>query len=129
MASYRYLIIAGVLMILLGIARGIGGTTLLAHGATSDPAIEASTTAIILVGAVLVLLGIFLIAAALGVMRGNIRSWRLGIVLTVAFVIDAAVNGAVLYGRPGAGGTLANVIAAVLIVTFLMLGRGALRKA
>jgi len=42
-------------------------------------------------------------------------------------MIDGAINGYLLYGRPGDRGTIVNVIAAALILTSLHFGKCALR--
>ena len=123
-----YLIIGGVLMILLGLARGLGGLALLTHGAAADPKIQATDSAVSTVGVILLLLGLALIAAAVGVFRRLHSFWFVGVICTVAFVADGAINGFVLYGRPGGQGTIVNVIAAALILACLLLGKNALRS-
>jgi hypothetical protein len=54
--------------------------------------------------------------------------WILGIAATVPFVIDGAINGYFLFGRPGEGGTIANIVAAILIIGCLWVGRSAFAK-
>jgi len=66
--------------------------------------------------------------SAVGVFRGLRSFWMAGIICTVAFVIDGAINGYVLYGHPGDRGTAVNVIAAALILTCLLAGKAALRR-
>jgi len=112
-------------MALLGLARGAGGVVLLSRRSAADTNIHAPSGAIIAVGAALLLLGLVLTVSAVGVFRGQRRFWRLGIICTIAFVVDGGINGAVLYGRPGDGGTIANVIVAALILACLFLGKGA----
>lgn len=125
----RYaLIVAGILMLLLGIARGAGGVVLLVKGAAADPRIHAGGPIVAVVGLILTLLGAGLVAAAIGVLRSGSRSWRWGGWLVVAFVLDGVLNGAVLYGQPGEEGTGVNVLAALLILMFLYLGRGRLGR-
>jgi len=128
MKGRAFLVIGGVLMGLLGIVRGGGGLILIVQGAATDPKIKASESATIAVGAFLLVLGIALVVAAFGVLRR--RPWALlaGIALTIAFVVDGAINGYVLFGRPGDQGTLMNVIAAVLILVFLVIGRSELKR-
>jgi hypothetical protein len=125
----RYaLIVGGVLMFLLGLARGAGGVILLIKGPAADPGIHAGGPAVAVVALILTVLGAGLVAAAVGVLRAASRAWRWGIGLVVAFVLDGAVNGAVLYGRPGDAGTAVNVLAALLILLFLFLGRKRLNR-
>ena len=128
MQRHWYLIIGSVLMILLGLARGLGGLALLTQGAAADPNIQATGSAVSTVGVVLLLLGLALVAAAIGVCRRLHSFWLVGVICTVAFVADGAINGYVLYGRPGAQGTIVNVVAAALILTCLLLGKSALRN-
>ncbi len=91
----------------------MGGLVLILQGAS----------AVLTVGLFLLLLGLVLITSAVGVFRRRTFFWRLGIGGTVAFVVDGAINGFVLYGQPGDRGTLVNVVAAVLILACLLVGR------
>jgi len=127
MRARRILTIGGVLMALLGLARGTGGLVLLNQGAAADSRIQAAAPAVSIVGAFLLLLGLALVVAAVGVFRRLRRFWLLGIFCTVGFVIDGAINGYVLYGRPGDRGTIVNVIVAALILACLLFGKEALR--
>ncbi|NCQ33552.1 hypothetical protein GW813_00470 [bacterium] len=125
--SRRIPLIAGaVLMILLGLARGIGGLVLLVRGSAADPNIQAPEAAVTVLAAVLVALGGALVVAAVGILRRSRRAWFLGIGLVVAFVLDGAVNGYVFFGHPGDRGTGVNLLAAVLILLGLGLGHRAL---
>jgi hypothetical protein len=117
-----------VLAILLGLVRAAGGVALLATGPGLDPAIRAAPSATAIVGSVLLLLGAALVVAGIGLLGRRPSAWPWTIAGLVAFVIDGAVNGWVLYGRPGDGGTLANAVAATLIATILFAGRGAVRR-
>lgn len=123
-----FLISGGVLMILLGLARGTGGFVLLTKGAATDPNIQATGSAISILGILLLLLGLALVVAAVGVLRRLHSFWLVGAICTAAFVVDGAINGYVLYGRPGDQGTIVNVIAAALILTCLLFGKDALRN-
>jgi hypothetical protein len=115
-------------MVLLGVARGAGGLVLVSRGAAVDSNIQATAAAVTTVGTVLLVLGLVHVVAAVGVFRRLRWAWLLGIISTVAFVIDGAINGSLLYGRPGDRGTVVNVLVAVLITTCLFLGRSALRQ-
>lgn len=127
MHKQRYLIVGGILMIVLGLARGGGGVVLLTRGAVVDPGIHAAGPTVAAVGAILLLLGLALVVAAIGVLRRRRPFWLLGGVCTIAFVVDGAINGYLLYGRPGDKGTVVNLVAAALILGCLLLGKGALR--
>jgi len=120
------LMIGGILLILLGIARGSGGVILLLQGPAADPRIRASHFAVAILGALLAVLGLGLIASGVGVLRRRRRGWVWGVSLVVAFVMDGLANGYVFFGRPGDRGTVANLLAAALILACLYLGRRAL---
>ena len=126
MKGLRALKFSAVLMAMLGLARAAGGLVLLTRGAAADPDIHASGSTVAAVGAVLVALGLILVAAAIGVHRRRPLFWRAGIACTIAFVIDGAINGALLYGKPGDQGTVVNVFVAAIIVAYLFRGRSAL---
>jgi hypothetical protein len=117
----------GILMVLLGLARGAGGLALLVRGPAADPRIRAGSLAVLVAGVLLVLLGVSLVVAGVGTVRRRRAFRAAGIVLTVLFVVDGLVNGVMLYGRPGIGGTLANVVVALVILACLGAGKGALR--
>lgn len=120
------LLLGGVMMILLGIARGAGGAILLVQGPAADPAIQASRSAVVVLGGLLTALGVGLVGSAVGVLRRRRRAWHWGTWLVVAFVIDGLVNGYVFFGSPGDRGTIVNLVAAALILTCLFVGRSAL---
>lgn len=123
----RFLTAAGVMMVLLGVARGAGGVALVARGGAVDPKIEAGTAAVVSAGASLLLLGALLVVAGVGVIMRRRTAWVLGALATIAFVMGGAVNGTVLYGKPAVAGTAINVVAAAAIIACLLAGRGALR--
>lgn len=128
MQRSRFLIVGGVLMALLGLARGAGGLVLLTRGAAADPNIQGTGVAIKVVGALLVLLGAALVVAAAGIIRRLTSFWLAGMICTVAFVVDGAINGYLLYGRPGDRGTVINAGVAALILACLLAGKVALRR-
>jgi hypothetical protein len=128
MAERGFLVAGGALMLLLGLARGAGGLVLLVRGPSTDPAIGAGTAAVAVVGTFLLLLGIALVTSAIGVLRRSRTAWWAGIACTIAFVIDGAINGTLLYGRAGDRGTIANLAAAAVILACLVSGRRALRS-
>ncbi len=121
-----FLVAGAVLMILLGLARGAGGILLLLQGGAVDPQIVAEPSVLSMLAIVLVLIGIVEVVAGFGTWRSRRPYWVLGIVATVLFVMDGAVNGYIIYGRPGDRGTLVNAIVAILIISMLLFGRKAL---
>lgn len=115
------------LMMFLGLVRAAGGVMLLTSGASIDSRIQANEPTVTLVGAGLLVLGLALVVSAMGVLLRRSRFfWTVGIACTVAFVIDGAINGSLLYGRPGDQGTVVNVILAALILICLKRGASAL---
>jgi hypothetical protein len=128
MKKRGFLTAGGILMILLGLVRGVGGLMLVMRGSALDRAIHATGPVVVVLGAVLMILGAGLIVTGVGVIRRRPTFWLAGILFTVAFLIDGAINGTVLYGRPGAGGTFANAVVAILILACVLAGRRALEK-
>ncbi len=122
----RFLLAAGVMMVLLGAARGAGGVALVAKGGAADPKIQAAGAAVVSAGASLLLLGALLVVSGVGVIMRRRTAWVLGALATIAFVMGGAVNGTVLYGKPSVTGTAINVVAAAAIIACLLAGRGAL---
>ena len=117
------LIIASILMIILGLARGIGGIILLLEGKSTLPDIKTNETVLIFLAVGLIIIGVMEIITAVGIYLLKKKFWLLGIIITVLFVIDGAINGYFLFGRPGAQGTVVNLIAAIIIITFLLLSK------
>ncbi len=121
-------IIGAVLMILLGLARGSGGLTLLIKGRNTLPNIIAGENIIQILAIGLILIGIFEIISAIGVLYLKRIFWILGIVFTIAFVIDGAINGYFLFGKPRDQGTIVNSIIGIIIISCLLIGRKAFSK-
>ncbi len=117
------LIIAAILMIILGLARGIGGIILLLEGKSTLPDIKTNETVLIFLAVGLIIIGVMEIITAVGIYLLKKKFWLLGIIITVLFVIDGAINGYFLFGRPGAQGTVVNLIAAIIIIAFLLLSK------
>jgi hypothetical protein len=118
--------VAASLTALVGLARTSGGLALLVRGGATDARIQAGAP-VAAVGLGLVLVGVMLMVASIGLARRSRWGFMLAVAALVAFLIGGAVNGYLLYGRPGGSGTAINVVAAVLIAGCLLLGRGALR--
>lgn len=117
------LLIGAILMLLLGLARGIGGIILLLQGKETLSEIKTNETVLVFIAIGLILISIFEIISAVGVYYLKRKYWLLGIFITVLFVIDGAINGYFLFGRPSDQGTLVNLIVAIIIITFLLLGK------
>ncbi|HEX9971443.1 MAG TPA: hypothetical protein VGD14_05170 [bacterium] len=102
--------------------------TLLIQGKNTLPNIIASDNIIQILASGLILIGLFEIISAIGVLRFRRIFWILGIVVTIIFVIDGAINGYFLFGKPGDQGTIVNSITAILIISCLLIGRKAFSK-
>jgi hypothetical protein len=125
----RALDTGGVLLILLALARGAGGMVLLARGGAAVEATGVASRTAALLGAGLLVVAAAAFAAGAAVLRRHRWGWRLGITAAIAFVLDGVLNGFVLFGHPGAGGTAGNALAAGVILACLWAGRGALAPA
>jgi len=121
----KSILVGGVLMILLGLARAAGVIILLVQIEDTLPNIIASENTIRVLSLGLILIGLLEIVSAIGVLRLKRIFWILGIIITVAFVIDGAINGYFLFGKPGDQGTIVNSIVAILIISCLLVGRKA----
>jgi hypothetical protein len=114
-----------ILLLLLGVIRGAGGVML----ATSGPGlvdsgrVDAATAR--LLGGGLILVGLVAAAARQGSMLRRAWGRTLGLAAIVLFVVDGLINGTMLFGKPGEGGTIVNAVAAVLILACLVRGRAA----
>ncbi len=122
------LYIAAILMILLGLARGLGGIILLLQGKSTLPEIKTSETVLVFLAAGLILIGTLEIISAIGIFFLKRIYWFMGLVVTLLFVIDGVVNGYFLFGKPGEGGTLINLAAAAVIISFLLIVRAKFPK-
>jgi len=121
----KSIIIGIVMMILLGLARGIGGIILLLQGTNTLSNITASEITIRMLAIGLIVIGILEIISAIGILRLKRFFWLSGIAVSVVFVLDGAVNGYFLFGKPGDVGTFVNIIVAAVIIICLFTGRKA----
>jgi hypothetical protein len=115
--------IAGILLVALGLARGLGGTLLLLHGAANDAAIIAPPDVVTAVGLGLVALGLLAIGVGtLALLHGR-GAFPAGVGVVTLFLVDAAVNGRLLFGSPRVLGMAIDLVTALLIVGLLLVGR------
>lgn len=121
----KSILVGAILMILLGLARTAGGIALLVQSKGTLLNIIAAENTIRILAIGLILIGSIEIIAAIGVLRLKRIFWIIGIAVTVAFVIDGAINGYFLFGKPGDQGTIVNSIVAILIISCLLAGRKA----
>jgi hypothetical protein len=115
--------IAGILLVALGLARGLGGTLLLLHGAANDPAIIAPPGVVTAVGVGLVALGLLAIGSGTLALLGGRGAFPAGVAVLTLFLVDAAVNGRLLFGNPRLLGMAIDLATALLIVGLLLAGR------
>jgi hypothetical protein len=111
------------LLAALGVARGIGGLVLARSGSAAVDSARVSHDTARLLGAGLLLVAVLAVIAALRLWRGRPGAFALAVVSLIVFVLDGLLNGTLLFGRPMAGGTGGNLLAAVGIG--LVLGFGA----
>lgn len=114
---------AGLLLLVLGLARAAGGLVLATSGGEAVDSTRVSDETARLLGAGLIFVGLLSAAASVGCMLRRTWGWSLGFVAIVLFVADGLLNGTLLLGRPGDTGTIVNVIAAALIAVCLVRGR------
>ncbi len=112
-----------ILMLLVGVIRGLGAVMLLTGSPTILADIQANGTTVQALAIILFGISLGEVVAAVGVFLLKRSFWTLGLIVTVLFVIDGLLNGIVFYGRPGVGGTVVNLVFAVLIVFCLVRSR------
>ena len=78
-----------------------------------------------LIGAGLLAIAAGALTAGAGILRGRRWAWTLGLAIPVLFVLDGALNGYLLFGRPGDRGTIVNIVFAGAILGCLWRGQRA----
>ncbi len=118
-------ICASSLMIIVALARGLGGLTLLLKGKNIELSrpIIANNTEITFIGIGLILIAILFVISAVGILMKKSLFWKLGIITAILFVIGGAINGTLLFGQPLETGTIINIVAAIIIISFLIFGK------
>jgi len=115
-------------MILVGLLRSLGGVILFIKGANmhTDVPMIATSMQITIVAWGLVIVGLFLIFAAINLLRKiTNKSWSSCWIALLLFLLDGVMNGFLLFGHPLDRGQMINVFATILISLFLILGRPA----
>ena len=128
MTPLRALRAAGILLMILAVVRAAGGVALFVHGPNLAGTDRITMETARILGGGLVAVALVAAIASLGCMRRRRWAWMLGFVALALFVLDAALNGLLIYGRPGERGTIVNVLWAGLVIGFLIRGRGALQE-
>lgn len=127
-----WLIVASIIMIIIGLLRGLGGISLLLKGNqlnTASPIIANKTQIIIVAFGLLLICGL-LIYASIHLIRKYLRkSWNFCWIILVLFLIDGLLNGFILFGQPLDQGQKINVIAVLIVGLFLVIGKPSLKDA
>lgn len=126
-----WLTFASVLMIVVGLLRGMGGVTLLTHGdklnlgtpLTATPGeLKAAAYSLIVVCCLLVISGICL------TVRRYVAVYALSWISLLLFLIGGIVNGFLLFGHLLAGGQLMNWAITFVIGLLLVLGKDTVKS-
>jgi hypothetical protein len=113
---------------ILAVVRAAGGVALFVHGPKLAGTDRITMETARILGAGLVAVALVAGIASLGCMRRRRWAWMLGFAVLALFILDGALNGLLIYGRPGETGTIVNVLWSGLVVAFLIRGRGALQE-
>lgn len=125
-----WLTFASVLMILVGLLRGMGGVTLLKQGdklelglpITGTPGeLKAAGISLVVVCCLLVISAIML------TIRRYVQNYAFCWISLFLFLIGGIVNGYLIFGHPLAGGQAMNWGISFVIGVFLVLGKDAVR--
>jgi hypothetical protein len=131
MKRKAFLVIASILMIVIGVLRGMGGIFLYTKGSelvTNRPII-ASEFQIKMVAMGLVIICILLIYSGIILLwNTNKGAWNISAVVLLLFLVTGLINGFVLFGRPVDQGQMINIIAVLVSIGLLITGKPALNK-
>ena len=122
------LCIAAVLIFLLGIARGIGAIFNLLNDDNTLAALNYDTMLLVLLVISFILLSAATIITAIAIFEHNKKYIITGAFLTLTFVVSGAVNRNLLFNNSTDLGIFINIIAAIIIITLLVLGKRILDK-
>jgi hypothetical protein len=126
MKKKSFLIAASVVMILVGILRGLGGIVLLARGNninTGHPVV-ASGARMRIVALGLLAVCLLLVFSAINVLRKpDKKSWNLCWTALIIFLTGGVINGYLLFGHPIDKGQLINLSAVIICIVLLYLGK------
>lgn len=131
MKKKTFLSIASVLMIAIGILRGLGGISLFLKGNSleTNQRIIANELQIKMVAIGLIIVCILLIYAAVALLWKNTKkAWYISLLVLVLFFINGIINGYLLFGQPVAQGQMINIITVITCSGLLFSGKTALCK-
>ncbi|MDP2365800.1 MAG: hypothetical protein Q8M94_18775 [Ignavibacteria bacterium] len=122
------LCIAAALIFLLGVTRGIGGIINLLSDDKTLEALNYSTMLLALLVIGFIILSAAAIITAIAIFEHNKKYILAGAFLTLIFVVSGAVNKNLVFYKTTDYGTIINIIAAVIIISLLVLGKRILDK-
>lgn len=114
---------AAILLLLLGLARGAGGVVLAVQGPATVDSLRVTLPTARLLGAGLIAVAALAIVAAASLLRQKPGALRLTLGVLLLFLLDGALNGSLLFGRPDDAGSLVNLAAAAIIGALAVAGR------
>ena len=124
----KLLCVASALMFVFGIVRGVGGIINLLNDEHSLAFFSSSTALPVLLVVGFILLSAATFITAIAIFEHNKNYLSAGIILTLSFVLSGAIKSYFFAGKPMDQGTVINIIAAVIIISLLMLGKRTLDK-
>ena len=123
------LYVAGVLMVLIGLLRGLGGVLSLTGGIETAVGTDFLSWKTIVAGLGLLIVALLLIiAACLLFFKRNKLAWNISWVSIILFIIGGLVNGFLLFGKPQIDGQIVNWSVSIFICLFLLTGKKALKE-
>ena len=122
-------IVAALLLLLLGLARGAGGLALLSRSEAALSVTNASVHATTWVALGLLGVAILALSSSIWLLLGRPGGRAMSVLTLVLFVAGGAVNGLVLFGAPKPQGILLNFVYAAVVILFVVWGHRAQRPA
>jgi hypothetical protein len=124
----KLLCVASALMFVFGIVRGVGGIINLLNDEHLLAFFSSSLVLPVLLIVGFILLSSATFITAIAIFEHNKKYLSAGIILTLSLVFSGAIKGFFSSGKPMDQGTVINIIAAVIIISLLMLGKRTLDK-
>ena len=126
-----WLTFASVLMIVVGLLRGMGGVTLLTHGDKLELGlpITASPDELKIAAYSLIAVCCLLVVSAICLtIRRYVANYAFCWISLLLFLIGGIVNGFLLFGDPLAGGQMLNFGICIIIGAFLVFGKDTVKS-
>jgi hypothetical protein len=115
-------------MFVFGIVRGIGGIINLLNDEHSLAFFSSNTALPVLLVVGFILLSAATFITAIAIFEHNKKYLSAGIILTIIFVFNGVLISYYSTGKTMDGGTIVNIIAAIVIISLLMLGKKTMDK-